>query len=205
MLTITVSCNLGYLLQGSRCNKHGRCLQNLQGGLKCILPRCCVLNMPFYPWSTCHHAETVQRKYWWEWGGNSGFYITSRLFPAPAPHPLGHQWNSPINQPRKHYGICQHTNTHNKQIKCQEILSWLDQETCELPVRNARQHPTLPSHCSRQIPSWKVSKTTDPSETGALWKWFRYVSHNLLTKYPSSAMFDTATPNNPRYLLSQES
>lgn len=163
MLTITVSCHLGCLLQGSQCNKHGRCFQNLQGSLKYFLLRCCAMKTPVYPCSMCHHAETVKRNYRWELCGSSGFSITSRLFPAPVPHPFGHQWNSPTNQPWKHSVICQHTNTHNKQIKCQEIPSWpkLTLETCELPVRNARQHPALPSHCSRQGTDSKLKSFQD--------------------------------------------
>jgi len=62
-----------------------------------------------------------------------------------------------------------------------------------------RAQPFLPIAAERrQIPNYKVSRTTDPSETGALWKWFRYVSHNLLTKYLSLATFNIATANSPR-------
>lgn len=145
-------------------------------------------------------------------GARWQFRLLYHLQAVPSPsslHPWAHQRNSPTHQPRKHNIICQHTNTHNKQIKCQKILSWLELtlETWELPVRNARQHPTLPSHCSREGTDSKLKSFHDnwPLWDRRLWKWFSYVSHNLLTKYPSSATFDVATPNNPRYLLSQKS
>lgn len=97
MLLITVSCHLGYLLQGSECNKHGRCFQNLQGSLKYTLPRCCALKTPVHLCSMCHHAETVKRKYCWELGGSSGFSITSRAAPSPSSPP---PW-APVKFPSK--------------------------------------------------------------------------------------------------------
>lgn len=61
-------------------------------------------------------------------------------------------YTSWIHQPCKYHIICQHTNTQRSKLSAKKFfLHWeLTLETCESPVRNARQSPTLPSHCSRE-------------------------------------------------------